>query len=200
MNGKGVFRSSWHRKKELTANEVCAFVGIGTIDTREIRVIASIGRRRFVRRVGLFVAFSISWGGIMGLRLRISALATAGIAIAGIMIGATPAAATATGCAGNAGMTDGSGSVCLTVNGSGLHVDSFKLTKKSNNRSWTDYGIVEIGSPVLHGLYGPTISCSRTATCSLTDSYVNESFPNNTKACGWWAAFPGKKACITIHS
>jgi len=103
----------------------------------------------------------------------------------------------ATGCAGNAGSTDGSGSVCLELKGTKLHVDSFKLSKKSNNRAWTDRPIFEIGST--YGYYGTLESASRTETVSV-GSAVDQSFANNTKACGWWEKYPGTKACVTIHN
>ncbi|MET8982001.1 hypothetical protein ABZX85_41045 [Streptomyces sp. NPDC004539] len=103
----------------------------------------------------------------------------------------------ATGCTGNAGSTDGSGSVCLEIKGTKLHVDSFKLSKKSNNRAWTDRPIIEIGSG--YGYFGTLESASRTQTVTV-GATVNQNFPNNTKACGWWEKYPGTKACVTIHN
>ena len=132
-------------------------------------------------------------------RRRTSALLAAGTIAASVLLSATPANATATGCTGNPGATDGSGIVCLTVKGSKLHVDSVKLEKQSNNGDWKDYGIISIGSPVTFEVQGPTISVDRTVNATLSDT-VNESFPNNTKACGWWHKYPNVKACITIHS
>ncbi len=93
---------------------------------------------------------------------------------------------------------DGSGSVCLYVTGTGLHVDSVKLTKLSQY-SWTSYPTIEIGSPVDWASSGPTLSGSKGQTISKS-SVVNMSFPNNSKACGWFTDHPGLKACVTIHS
>lgn len=132
-----------------------------------------------------------------------TSLALAAVAVFGMtgMSGSAQAAdagiLSATGCAGNAGSTDGSGSVCLEIKGTKLHVDSFKLSKKSNNRAWTDRPIFEIGST--YGYYGTLENASRTETVTV-GSAVNQSFANNTKACGWWEKYPGTKACVTIHN
>ncbi|MGA5703408.1 hypothetical protein [Peterkaempfera bronchialis] len=102
----------------------------------------------------------------------------------------------ASGCTGNRGAPDGSGSVCFYVYGTKLHVDSVKVEKLSQY-DWTDYAEVSIGDT--WGLMGATRSGSRGQTVTES-SAVGLSFANNTKACGWWHKFPGLKGCITIHS
>ncbi|MFJ2442457.1 hypothetical protein ACIOWG_18830 [Streptomyces sp. NPDC087658] len=103
----------------------------------------------------------------------------------------------ATGCTGNAGSTDGSGSVCITVKGTGLRVDSVSLSKKSNNRAWKDYAKIDFtdGSA---GFQSATHSVARTVTKTVGwDPFSNAE--NNSKVCGYWHDFPGTKACVTIH-
>lgn len=109
---------------------------------------------------------------------------------------ASPAAASARGCTGNAGMTDGSGSVCLDVTGSKLKIDRFTISKKSNNRAWKDKPVIVAGS---WSWTGPMQDARRTQTVEVSQT-INRTFPNNTKMCGYWSQFPGKKACITIHN
>ncbi|MFE9458099.1 hypothetical protein [Streptomyces californicus] len=103
----------------------------------------------------------------------------------------------ATNCTGNAGMTDGSGSVCIIVKGSGLKVDSVHVSKKSNNRAWTDYARIEF-SDGSGGYMSGTVSAARTVTKTVGTNWgLNAA--DGSKVCGWWAQFPNKKACATIH-
>ncbi|WP_405681608.1 hypothetical protein [Streptomyces sp. NBC_01238] len=104
----------------------------------------------------------------------------------------------ATGCTGNAGSTDGSGSVCISVTGTGLKVDSVSLSKKSNNRAWTDYAQIDFtdGSG---GYMSATVSAARVETKTVGFKWgLNAA--NNSKVCGYWHNYPGTKACVTIHS
>lgn len=126
-------------------------------------------------------------------RLTVSALVGCASLLA---LGASPAAASGRGCTGNAGMTDGSGSVCLEVTGTKLKVTKFTIKKKSNNRAWKDKPVVTAGN---WKWTGATVSARRTETKSISKT-LNKSFPNNTRMCGYWSNFPGKKACITIHN
>ncbi|MFD8732116.1 MULTISPECIES: hypothetical protein [unclassified Streptomyces] len=103
----------------------------------------------------------------------------------------------ATNCTGNAGATDGSGSVCITVKGTGLKVDHVSVSKKSNNRSWTDYARIDFtdGSG---GYMSATVSAARVETKTVGTAWgLNAA--HNSKVCGYWNKYPGTKACATIH-
>ncbi|MFH9982223.1 hypothetical protein ACH4ND_23870 [Streptomyces sp. NPDC017179] len=100
-------------------------------------------------------------------------------------------------CTGNAGSTNGAGSVCIEVNGTGLKVDSFYLTKKSNNRAWTDYAVIEF-SDKSGGYMSATVSARRVETKKVGTTW-GFSHADGVKLCGYWHNFPGTKACATIH-
>ncbi|MGW3508340.1 hypothetical protein [Streptomyces sp. NPDC000994] len=110
-------------------------------------------------------------------------------------VDATPFSAT--NCTGNAGSTDGSGSVCITVNGTGLKVDSFYLSKQSNNRAWTDYAHINFtdGSG---GFMSQTVSAARVEKKTVGTTW-GLSAADGSKICGYWHNYPGTKACATIH-
>lgn len=110
-------------------------------------------------------------------------------------LSAAPAAASTTNCTGNAGSTDNSGSVCVHVNGSKLHVSSVTLEKKSNHGSWTDQPYIKAGK---WHWKGKKRHGARVATVKVTKK-VKKSFANNTTLCGWWVHHPGTKACAKIH-
>jgi hypothetical protein len=123
-------------------------------------------------------------------------LATALVAVplSVLALNPSPASATATGCYGNPGS---SGSTCITVNGSGLRVDSVKATLTKNH----------LGS----GCYRVTITFGSTYSIAATrcgdgrtrvygPDPVLMSFPNGTRACASWSYNPSIRPCVTIHS
>ncbi|WP_399088957.1 hypothetical protein ACGH2B_15150 [Streptomyces sp. BBFR2] len=127
-------------------------------------------------------------------RTRFAASALVGC-VSLLALATSPAAASAEGCAGNPGSTDGSGSVCLNVKGTKLKVNKFTLDKQSNNRAWKDKPVITAGK---WKWTGKTVSARRVENKKVSKT-INKSFPNNTRMCGYWSKYPGTKACITIH-
>ncbi len=103
----------------------------------------------------------------------------------------------ATKCTGNAGMTDGSGEVCIIVNGTGLKVNSVYVEKRSNNTSWTDRGRIEF-SDGSGGYTSGNVTAARTETKRVGTQWGLTAKDGST-VCGWFSKFPGTKACATIH-
>jgi len=110
-------------------------------------------------------------------------------------LSASPAAASTTKCTGNPGSTDNSGSVCVHVKGSKLHVSSVSLSKQSNHGSWKDRPYIKAGK---WHWKGKTRSARRVQKVTVTKK-VSRSFANGTTLCAWWVHHPGTKACAKIH-
>lgn len=129
--------------------------------------------------------------------VAVAVAAMTGLSLAGSAQAADVGVLSATKCAGNAGMTDGSGEICIIVNGSGLKVDSIYVEKRSNNTSWTDYGEINF-SDGSGGYTSGTVSAARTETKRVGTKWGLNA-KDGSKVCGWFHKFPGTKACATIH-
>ena len=126
--------------------------------------------------------------------IRMLAAALLAVPLSLLALSPSPALATATACAGNAGS---SGSTCITVNGSGLYVDSVKATLTRNHLGSGCYQVtITFGST--YSIFATRCGDGRTRTYGPDPVYM--SFPNGTKACATWSYNPSIRPCVTIHS
>ncbi|MFG3529712.1 hypothetical protein ACGF8B_23605 [Streptomyces sp. NPDC047917] len=146
----------------------------------------------------LIASLSNREGGIVRKYIAVMAAAVmTGFSLAGSAQAADVNLLSATNCTGNAGMTDGSGEVCIIVNGTGLKVNSVYVEKRSNNTSWTDYGRIEF-SDGSGGYTSGSVNAARTETKRVGTQW-GLTAKDGSKVCGWFSKFPGTKACATIH-
>lgn len=124
------------------------------------------------------------------MRTAVAALLVAGFGLT-FSTPASAAPASAEECIGNAG---GSGSVCLTVKGTGLHVDSVSTTLVKNHADNCGYATITFGSTYL-------VQYARQCqarTFSEGPDPVEMNFAHGTKVCVTWSNFPANKPCVTI--
>lgn len=128
------------------------------------------------------------------MKRRLLATAFVGTLLSTILT-ASPAKATGTTCLGNAGSADGS--VCLTVYGTGLYVESFllRLVKNHADNCGTPTVTFSRGQPYLY--QGAPRCAARVFEYSST---VVTNYPNQTQVCGQWSNYPRWRPCVTVHS
>jgi hypothetical protein len=100
--------------------------------------------------------------------------------------GAGPASANSVGCT----LAEGSNAsyVCLTIRGSGLRVDGFRVTRNHPKNSICGYQAwVWVGQPTRGAVnyYSPFRSGCSWNTAWM-DMYPRRTFEHNSKACGHW--------------
>lgn len=126
--------------------------------------------------------------------LGILATALLAVPLSLLALSPSPAFATATGCTGNPGS---SGSTCITVNGSGLRVDSVKATLTRNHLGSGCHRVtITFGSTYSIG----ATRCGDGRTRVYGPEPVLMSFPNGTMACASWSYNPSIRPCVTIHN
>ncbi|MEV0368881.1 hypothetical protein AB0I10_03490 [Streptomyces sp. NPDC050636] len=126
---------------------------------------------------------------------RIAAAAV--LAMSSAAIPATQASAadltkiSASSCIGNAGST---GSKCIDLTGTKLHVESVTATLTKNHADNCGRATISIGRNYVT-TSGKICAASR---FEFTDK-VGLSFPDGTPACISWSNYPDSRACVTIH-
>lgn len=124
--------------------------------------------------------------------IRASGIVAAGLLLLGLAVPATAASAavrplSASGC---------NGSVCISVNGSGLHVNWIE-SSATYPKTFTTYAQFYLnGSAWLDSF---KISGKKGDTYSTGDISIDENFSNGTKICVSWPGISGKP-CETIES